>query len=70
MDSMRIYGIKGKPFPWKITSYKMAEIERKLDQSKEILQIASEKVLDWANCMCGIMFDKEESIITGANIDE
>lgn len=61
LDQFRIYGSKGMPYPWKVNSNRLVEKKIGLDQISQILQTCSKKVLEWANSLCGIMFDKEDS---------
>ncbi len=71
LDAFRVFGLKGRPFPWKINSFKLSDKPIKNKDISNILRKTSEKVLEWSASLCGIMFDKEDSPLTpGIVLDE
>ncbi|KAL4429918.1 hypothetical protein ABPG74_000284 [Tetrahymena malaccensis] len=71
LDYQRMYGLRGKPFPWKITHEKISEKPHSSQDIPKILQKASEKVIEWSSCLCGIIVDKEDSQFQpGIHFDE
>ncbi|EAR83714.2 IQ calmodulin-binding motif protein, putative (macronuclear) [Tetrahymena thermophila SB210] len=71
LDYQRMYGLRGKPFPWKITHEKISEKPHSQQDIPKILQKASEKVIEWSSCLCGIIVDKEDSQFQpGIHFDE
>lgn len=66
-----MYGLRGKPFPWKVTHEKISEKPLKITDVPEILRKATEKVFDWSSSLCGIIADKEEShFLPGVNVED
>lgn len=61
LDSFRLFGLKGKPFPWKINQNRLKEISLRKSEIPRILERAQDKVIEWGTNLCGIMFDKEDS---------
>lgn len=48
LDYERIYGLRGKPFPWKVTHEKISEKPHLPKDIKKILKKATEKVAEWS----------------------
>jgi len=66
-----MFGLRGKPFPWKVNSSRLKELIIPGENMQDILKKAQEKVIEWATCLCGIMFDKEDSpLAPGVVLDE
>lgn len=61
MDNQRVYGLLGRPFPWKTNQNRL--IEKKIENNNipKILKTATDKTLEWGSYLCGIIFDKEDS---------
>ncbi|EGR30098.1 IQ calmodulin-binding motif family protein, putative [Ichthyophthirius multifiliis] len=71
LDYQRVYGLRGKPFPWKTTSEKISQKDVQIQKIDGVLNKGLEKVTEWASYLCGIIFDKEDPLLSkGFNIDE
>lgn len=68
LDTLRPFGIWGKPFPWK----RVSEFEHSTtDKEKENkLQKSTEKVIEYCSYVCGLLVDKEESLVGNARLSE
>lgn len=53
LDSMRPFGIRGKPLEWKVNSQKISQIEINQDNMERILGLSIAKVLKWGSFLCG-----------------
>ena len=62
MDLFRPFGLIGEPYPWKkkIKHYKIKPITE--DNYEDVLEMAKDKVLEWASYQCGLLIEKEEAI--------
>jgi hypothetical protein len=60
LDLSRPFGLKGKPFPWKeeIKHFKIKPITE--ENYEDVLEMAKEKVLEWASYQCGLLVEKDE----------
>lgn len=66
-----MYGLRGKPFPWKVTHEKIGEKPHFLDDVPYVLEKAADRVAEWSSSLCGIIVDKEDShFLPGAHIEE
>ncbi|KAL4445061.1 hypothetical protein ABPG74_018789 [Tetrahymena malaccensis] len=61
LDSMRPFGLRGKPLPWKINSNKLSSIIITPDNIEKILGLAIAKVLKWGSFLCGFIPERIES---------
>lgn len=61
LDQFRPYGLKGQPFPWHVDSSKLVPRKTTSKEVRLIVQKAEEKVIEWAQCLVGIIIDKEDS---------
>jgi hypothetical protein len=61
LDSMRPFGLRGKPLPWKINSNKLSSITITPDNIEKILGLAIAKVLKWGSFLCGFIPERIES---------
>ena len=75
LDLFRPYGITGCPYPWKqqIKHYKIKPITE--ENYEDVLEMAKEKVLEWASYQCGLLYEKDEALSSnimgkGAQFDE
>ena len=68
MDHERPYGIWGAPFPWK----KSTSFHRgfKDDQLEDKLKKATDKVVEQCSYVCGLLVDKEESLVGNAKVSD
>jgi hypothetical protein len=62
LDLFRPYGINGCPYPWKqqIKHYKIKPITE--ENYEDVLEMAKEKVLEWASYQCGLLYEKDEAL--------
>lgn len=65
LDGERNYGILGKPFPWKICSFFNHRIT--VEQKRERVQNAKEKMINLSTTYCGLMVDTTELISSVEN---
>ena len=62
LDQFRPHGTSGQPYPWK-TSIKHYKIKPITDENYEdVLEMAKDKVLEWASYQCGLLFEKDEEM--------
>ncbi|KAL4494558.1 hypothetical protein ABPG72_004460 [Tetrahymena utriculariae] len=61
LDSMRPFGLRGKPLPWKINSNKLSSIIITPENIEKILGLAIAKVLKWGSFLCGFIPERIES---------
>lgn len=61
LDSMRPFGLRGKPLPWKINSNKLSSITITTENIEKILGLAIAKVLEWGSFLCGFIPERIES---------
>ena len=61
LDSMRPFGLRGKPLPWKMNSSKLSSIKINTDNIEKILGLAIAKVLKWGSSLCGFIPERIES---------
>lgn len=61
LDSMRPFGLRGKPLAWKLNSNKLSYITITSDNIEKILGLAIAKVLKWGSFLCGFIPEKIES---------
>jgi len=61
LDSMRPFGLRGKPLPWKINTNKLSSIIINTDNMERILGLAIAKVLKWGSFLCGFIPERIES---------
>ena len=68
LDLLRPFGLLGKPFPWKRTpNFQHATTEQcKEDKLKK----AGDKVTEFCSYVCGLLVDKEESLVGNARLSE
>ena len=62
LDSLRPYGLKGVPYPWKSNIKYSLSREITDGNMKKVIEKAKEKVLDWAVNMCGYFGEKEDQL--------
>jgi len=62
LDLFRPHGLVGKPYPWKtgLKHYKIKPITE--ENYEDVLEMAKDKVLEWASYQCGLLIEKEEAI--------
>ena len=62
LDLFRPYALDGKPYPWKeeIKHYKIKPITE--ENYEDVLEMAKEKVLEWASYQCGFLYEKDEQL--------
>lgn len=70
LDSLRPYGLKGCPFPWRPNAGRIKSIENTEEKMPEVLERAQERVLDWAMFMCGFIPDKDDSMLGDIAIED
>lgn len=68
LDLLRPFGLWGKPFPWKKTPAFLHEGSQEEREKK--LQKASDKVGEYCSYVCGLLVDKEESLVGNARLSE
>ncbi len=61
LDSMRPFGLRGKPLPWKVNCNKLSSIEITNDNMERILGLAIAKVLKWGSFLCGFIPERIET---------
>ncbi|EGR30855.1 IQ calmodulin-binding motif family protein, putative [Ichthyophthirius multifiliis] len=61
LDSMRPFGLRGKPLPWKININKLCSIKITQDNIEKIFGLAIAKVLKWGSSLCGFIPERIES---------
>jgi len=61
LDSMRPYGIRGKPLLWKVNSSKLSSITITSENLEKILGLAIAKVLKWGSFLCGFIPERIET---------
>lgn len=61
LDNHRLYGLKGRPFPWKVDATKVNSAPITHDKIPSILRKSVSKVVDWAECQCGFIFDRPDA---------
>jgi hypothetical protein len=61
LDSQRVFGILGRPFPWKTNQSRLSYKKKSEKDIPFILKAGCEKTLEWASYICGLIFDKEDS---------
>ena len=61
LDNQRIFGLLGRPFPWKTNQNRLNEQELTNKDIPKTLRVATDKTIEWASYLCGIIFDKEDS---------
>lgn len=68
LDLLRPFGVWGKPFPWKRTP---AFLHSSTEEAKEEkLRKATDKVAEYCSYVCGLLVDKEESLVGSARLSE
>ena len=68
LDSQRVFGLLGKPFPWKTNQTRLVEKRKTKEDVPQILKAGCEKSLEWASYICGLIFDKEDSPFQNAHL--
>ena len=61
LDSMRPFGIRGKPLPWKTNSLKISSVQITEENMEKILGLAIAKVLKWGSFLCGFIPERIET---------
>ncbi|EAR82444.2 IQ calmodulin-binding motif protein (macronuclear) [Tetrahymena thermophila SB210] len=61
LDNHRLYGLKGRPFPWKVDATKINNAPITHDKVPSILRKSVTKVIEWAECQCGFIFDRPDA---------
>ena len=68
LDLLRPFGLWGKPFPWKkSTTFQHANSEQ---EREEKLRKTTDKVTEYCSYVCGLLVDKEESLVGNARLSE
>ena len=70
LDSMRPFGLKGSPFPWRPNAGRLLPVVHPSLKLPELLERAQERVLDWAMFVCGFIPDKDDSMLGEIAIEE
>lgn len=60
LDYERVYGLRGKPFPWKVTHEKISEKPLGHHAIPRILQRAKTRVIDWSKHLCGMIIEDKD----------
>jgi len=75
LDLFRPFGLNGQPYPWKqeIKHYKIKPIVE--ENYEDVLEMAKEKVLEWASYQCGLLIEKNNNLMVnlqnkGGPLDE
>lgn len=61
LDSMRPYGLRGKPLPWKTNTLKVSSSQVNEENMEKILGLAIAKVLKWGSFLCGFIPERIET---------
>ena len=61
LDSMRPYGIRGKPYEWKVNCQKLSSVLITVDNMERILGLAIAKVLKWGSFLVGFIPERIET---------
>jgi hypothetical protein len=61
LDSMRPFGIRGKPLPWKCNAARLSCILINDDNIEKVLGLAIAKVLKWGSFLCGFIPERFET---------
>ena len=62
LDSLRPYGLKGLPYPWKSNIKSSLPREITPGNMNKVIEKAKEKVMNWVVNMCGYFGENDEQL--------
>ena len=62
LDSLRPYGLKGLPYPWKSNIKSSLPREINPGNMNKVIEKAKEKVINWVMNMCGFFGEKDDQL--------
>ena len=69
LDSLRPFGLGGKPLPWKIKANKLSYTEITPYNMERVLGLGIAKILKWSSFLCGFIPERIESMGCSINLD-